>query len=378
MSASPETLLVISASARALVRSARRSGWRVSALDGFGDQDTRACVQSFTPVRMGHGGLDRADLARRLRRALKKWEGLSGLVYGGGAEAVAGVLAGWGVSLPVYGNAPEVVRVSQDPAAFFALLDRLAIPHPEVRFSPPRHPHGWLSKSSGGIGGTHVARLGEGHGGELSCYFQREIPGPTLSVSFLADGRDARILGFNTLWTAPAHPRPFTYGGAVNRAALSAAQRARLSGHVRALVAGLGLVGLNGVDVVMAGGEALVLELNPRPSATFELYDVRPGQGLLDWHIRACQGTLPPAGLCRAPTLRGHEIVYADRPLRIGSAVRWPAWCSDRPCPGTGVGRHEPLCTVHAHGARIPVVMSELRSRRAQALAGVYSEPQAA
>lgn len=378
MSVSAETLLVVSASARALVRAARRSGRPVLAMDGFGDQDTRAHARSFIRVGIRHGGLERRDLGRGLRRALA-FEGLSGLIYGGGAEAAAGLLAEWGVSLPVYGNTPEVVRATQAPAAFFALLDGLHIPYPAVRLSRPRHPAGWLVKRAGGSGGTHIRRLSEAQAAvDSACYFQREIAGPVLSVSFLADGHEARIVGFNTLWTAADQRRGFSYGGAVNRAPLAAAQRERLGAHVQALVAELGLIGLNGLDVVMAGGEPLVLELNPRPGATFELYDARPGQGLLAWHIRACQGSLPPPRAWASSPIRGHEIVYADRPLSIAAGAVWPDWCTDRPWPGSRIGRQEPLCTVHARGTRLSAVMSALRVRRTQVLSGIHAGRRAA
>ena len=78
------------------------------------------------------------------------------------------------------------------------------------------------------------------------------------------------------------------------------------------------------------------LEVNPRPTATFELYDPDYAQGLVDWHVRSFAGPLAdfPDRHAQAPaSARACAIVYAEhvaarprrtRTSRAGAAIcRW-------------------------------------------------------
>ena len=49
---------------------------------------------------------------------------------------------------------------------------------------------------------------------------------------------------------------------------------------------------IDNLDFIMRRGRWLALELNPRPTATFELNDPDYPGGLFSWHLRACRGSL--------------------------------------------------------------------------------------
>jgi predicted ATP-grasp superfamily ATP-dependent carboligase len=118
-----------------------------------------------------------------------------------------------------------------------------------------------------------------------------------------------------------------------------------------ALVAATGLVGLNGLDFLLQGDRWLALEVNPRPTATVELYDPDYPQGLFEWHLRACQGELPegrPHPPRRPRAVRAHAVVYALGSGRVSALFPFPDWCRDIPNPGTRFMPGDPVCTVHA------------------------------
>jgi len=180
------------------------------------------------------------------------------------------------------------------------------------------------------------------------AYFQRFEDGRSLSALFLADGRRASVVGFNEQWTASVRrDLPFLYGGAVGGVALPAVVESELRAKLDALVAATGLVGLNGLDFLLRGRRWLALEVNPRPTATVELYDPDYPQGLFDWHLRACEGELPDR-TARPRAVRAHAVVYAPAGGHVTAAFRFPRWCRDLPHPGTWVAPGEPVCTVHA------------------------------
>ncbi|HXG44193.1 MAG TPA: ATP-grasp domain-containing protein [Gemmatimonadales bacterium] len=357
--------LIAAITGRALAQSAARRGHSTVVLDCFADRDTRAAAtQARAVVGMRSVRLDaRALLAAAA--ALAPPGGYAGVVYGAGFEGRPDLLARLARGGRLCGNAPETVSQVRDPARFFPLLRKLGIRHPEVRFAPPARPSGWLVKDPGGAGGAQVrhARRGRARAG---CYYQRFEPAETLSAIFLANGERARVLGFNRQWSTPARPgRPFLYGGAVSGVALPPAMEADLSARLDTLVAATGLVGLNGLDFLRRGDEWLALEVNPRPTATMDLYDADYGEGLFTLHLQACEGALPEALAPRA-AVRAHAVFYASTFGRVGGDVEFPAWCRDIPHPGFRFAPGVPVCTVHAEAADHDAALALLRQRLAR------------
>jgi predicted ATP-grasp superfamily ATP-dependent carboligase len=362
----PRRLLVVGCSARMLVRSAARIGLRPVALDLYADADTRECAEACEAVAAGEIGFDGAALIEAAARLAPDYP----LVYGSGLDVAPDLLAQLARGREVYGNPSAVLRHLKTPESFFDLLRRLDIPFPETRFSPPEDPENWLIKSGCSEGGKGVRFCAQARAG-AGDYFQRRLPGPPLSALFLADGENARILGFNTLWTASHFGRPFLFVGAINRADLSPEQREQVQGHVAKLARAVGLKGLNSLDFMVDGETCRVLEINPRPSATLGLYDPDFPEGLLARHIRACCGRLDDTGSVR-DALRAFAAVFAPRVLIVPEPVAWPEWCSDRPVPGSVISAGQPLCTLEVEGREVPEVEDLIARRKACLLESLY------
>ena len=352
MPALPEQLplLVVSASARALAQSAARAGLPVVALDLFNDMDVRALAAASCSVAARNGKFD----ARRLLAAAQDLcppERCGGLIYGSGFEGRTRLLGRLARGRTLFGNAPDTVARLKDPTRFFALLDGLGLAHPETRLDAPVDVSGWLVKRSGGAGGSHVKPASRRHRARPQRYFQRLQRGRTLSALFVANGHAACVIGYNEQWTAGiAQCAPYCYGGAVSGISLPQSARARIAAGLDRLVRATGLVGLNGLDFILdADGEPRVLEINPRPTATIDLYDADFEGALLALHLRACRGELPQ--IQRPDGSRAHAIVYAANALRVPSAMNWPQWCTDIPGSGSLIPAGAPLCSVHAQAA---------------------------
>ena len=361
MTRSSTPYLIVAVTGRALAASAVRGGYRVAVLDCFADRDTRALASACRSVASPLGPrFDERSLLQAADALGRR--SFAGLVYGSGFEGRTGLLARLADNCPLHGNPPEVVAAVRDPAAFFPLLQGLGMAHPEVRLAAPASPAGWLVKQPGGAGGAHVRYAGESRPPK-GAYFQRLEPGRTLSVLFLADGRRALALGVNRQWTAPARPGlPFLYGGAVGGIRLPRRIERELRARLDALVAATGLIGLNGLDFILRGDRWLVLELNPRPTATMELYDPDYSNGLFRWHLRACRGELPESAATPRAT-RAHAVLYASQPCRAAAGVRFPGWCRDVPVPGARFVPGDPVCTIHAAAADEARVIALLRRR---------------
>ncbi len=352
MSAERRQALIVALSARSLALAASRAGYRVVVADLFGDVDTRrlAARSIVVPGDLGRG-FDGPALLEAVDRLAPAAGETQGLTYGSGLESRPDLLAELARGRRLWGNAPDVLRAIKDPGQFFPLLDRLGLPHPEIRAEPPAVSDGWLVKSVGGAGGGHVLPLGGRPTMAGAHYYQRRVAGRPVSCLFLADGRDAALLGWSEQWPEPVPAHPFRFGGGVQPASVPA----RVAGQIRAALAPLsaatGLVGLNSVDLMLADdGGFNVLEVNPRPGASLDIFDGEGAGALFAHHVAACEGGLkggwrPPA---RATAM---SVVYADRLLSVPFGMSWPAWLADRPAPGAAIEPGAPVCTVMAVAA---------------------------
>jgi uncharacterized protein len=362
-------VLIAAASGRALAYSARRGGFLPLVADFFADQDTAALAHDV--VRMEHG------LAHGMRedRLLAACETLArsrqpiGVVCGTGFEDRPQLLARLRERWRLLGNDPQTVATVKDPDAFAALCRDCDVPHPETQATPPREPDGWLAKRKGGAGGSHIVRPSPANCAQNDVYFQHATAGEPVSALFLADGRQAMALGFSTQWASPTAQRLFRYGGAVRPAELAPAMADALAAALHRLMQAIPLVGLNSADFLVDGDEFRLLEINPRPGATLDLFEPAEGS-LFALHVAACEGRLatrPPRhdGACAA------AIVYAERDIAAAPATQWPDWTADRPCPGTAIGAGEPLCTVRAAAATAAAARAGVDARLAEVLAMV-------
>lgn len=355
--------LVVALSGRALAASAARAGYRVGVLDFFEDIDTRqiAAATARAPGTLRSGFRARVLLEAAARLAPS---GVP-LVYGSGFDRRSRLLARLARQRPLLGNAPAVVRAVKSPTIFFSLLDRLGIPSPPTSFSPPTDPNGWLAKRVGGAGGAHIRPADAPARGDV--YYQRRVDGVPVSVLFLADGKTAVVGGFSEQWPSPdGRGGDYRYGGAAFPAALPRDLKASIECAIGLIVAEVGLVGANSADLLVHADGFVLLEVNPRPGASVDAFDLAHDASLFELHVDACRGRLPNA----APAARrgaAGMVVYADRRLRAPSAGFWPGWAADVPHPGQQFRPGEPVCTATAT-AEDAATARRLAMRRADEL----------
>lgn len=360
-----ETLVVAALSARTLAESARRGGWRVIALDLFGDRDTRRASALWLPI--GDAGDVRVD-PPRLKAALAAaaaQPNVAGWIPGSGFDDPHAAALGDGTALRRLGMPAEAVAAVRTPATFFATLDRLGLAHPEVRTTAPDDSTGWLAKAAGGSGGGHIRAAADARPAP-GVYWQRVHPGMPMSALFLADGRRAVVVGLNGLLVRPLGPRPFVYHGAIGPVD-APALRSRVAAALEALVPSLGLRGLASLDFLAHGERPVLLEINPRPSDTMALYDARWPRGLLRAHVDALDGRLP-SRTPPADGVHGREIVYAPRRGCVGTALAArldrDRHAHDVPSAGACFDAGTPVCTVAAEAADAAGVLRDLARRR--------------
>lgn len=373
--AEPQAYLLVALSGRALAVAARRAGRQGYVLDLFGDTDTRShSLDSIVVAGSLEHGFDESALLTAAERLAPAGSRDYGLVYGSGLEDRPTLIAELSRGRQLYGNRPGTVAAAKDPRAFFAMLERLGVPHPETCFAPPADPENWLVKRIGGSGGAHVAPAASATGHVRDRYYQRRIAGRPIGASFLADGRRAFLLGFSEQWAwSRGDGNSFRFGGALQPAPLHPSVAEAMPGLLDGIVVELGLLGLNSLDLLVDGESFAVIEVNPRPGANLDIFDGSDPAGLFGLHLQACQGALPVSWLAPSQAT-AMAVVYAERPSRVDPKPRWPDWVADRPAPGARIESGAPVCTVLAAAPTVDLLRPLIERRVAAILAGLLAD----
>lgn len=283
-----------------------------------------------------------------------------GVIAGSGFEDRPELLDDIARHWPLLGNDARTIRRAKDPSSFFGGLKELGVPHPRTLMQAPPELEGWIAKRRGGAGGSHVRPAS---GARTRDYFQEIVQGRPVSALFVGNGSEARVLGFSEQWTAPSPRAPFRYGGAVTPTHLAPETQNGIEQTVARVAAHFRLEGLGSADFMLGETSALLLEINPRPGATLDIFD-SPATPLLHLHIRAVlEGMLPMAPLPPREATAA-AIVYASAPIEVAPGMVWPDWTSDKAKPGERIDKDRPICTVLARAATGPGARRLVEERR--------------
>jgi predicted ATP-grasp superfamily ATP-dependent carboligase len=343
-------IIVVAYSARALASSAAHAGFAPLAIDVFRDDDTRE--MSLASVRLDGGlsdGLECEKVVGAVETLISAHNPI-GLVYGSGFEHQPDTIAAIARKTRVFGNDAETLKRAKDPLALARICEANDVRHPQIAFDPPSEPQLWLMKKRGGAGGAHIAAAHGASSASPECYFQRRVAGKSVSALFVASAKKVDIIGLSLQWTAPTASSPFRYGGAAGPVEVGPAQASEIACAVQIMASELNLVGLNSVDFLVSDNAVWLIEINPRPGATLDVFESNEDP-LFARHVAACEGCFMPTS--RNLPFKAAEIVYAPCDIVIPEGRHWPDWVVDRPAPRTRIARGDPLCTALASGLTV-------------------------
>ncbi len=339
-----EKLIIAAISARGYAQAAHEHAYRVITLDVFADADTQTFAEQSFKVKFGENGIDEADFKHQFSQI--EIDSDCCFIYGSLFDTKPALLAWVAKRVKLLGNSAETLRLARN-FDFFKLLDDLNIVHPQVQLNVPHDTDNWLAKSLFSTGGAHVKPASMY---KKDDYFQRKVEGVAVSLLFVADGKVARTIGFNQQFSAPTTEMPYRFAGAVSNVVLLQQAQQQFIEAAEKLTAALGLRGMNSLDAVLEDEQLWILELNPRLSATFNLYP-----NLLPAHMQATIGELKEPSneldLAKVSTSKAELIVYADQALNIPVDFSWPEWVADIPNfenESVSIAKNEPICSVFA------------------------------
>lgn len=359
---SARSLLIAAISGRALAAASRRAGYRPLVADFFCDTDTIALAERAVklPGNLQHG-IDGARIIETLRQ-LAGNERPVAVILGSGFEGRTEIVDEIARHFPLAGNGSAAIRRVKDPQSLAADCAELGIPHPAFQWEPPVDPESWVIKKAGGAGGSHVKRA-NGEALTTGHYFQRFVSGRSISAQFVGNARTAQIVGFSRQWVSPAPAAPYRYGGAVRLRRFEQRHAEMIGGWLSALAGRAGLVGLCSADLIRGADGYQLVEINPRPGATLDIFDGAEAP-LMEAHLRAARGEL--YDLPRFADSMASMITYASAPVTHFPAIAWPDWTADRQSPGTQLVAGDPVCTIFARGPNAGATQKMVKAQAKQ------------
>lgn len=369
----PPPLIVVGASGRAMAQSASRAGIPVHAADLFRDTDLVECCVSSTRIDRYPDGI--VDAVRSLPAAA--W------CHVGGLENRPDVLEAIAAERPLAGSSAHAVRLVRNPSWLADRSAEVGLAMPATHDAPDGIPcdGSHLVKPLAGAGGRGIHRWSGAAVEERPLVWQRWVAGTPCSAAFVASDRGTDMLcaSRQLVGWPPSRGPEFAWCGGVTRRLPTAVVMAveRLG---RRVAAEAGLLGLFGIDfVVDDDGCVRPLEVNPRPTASMELWE-RSGEGsLAASHLAAC-GIVTPRAAPRSavrPRVFGKAVLYAARSAVVMADAfdRWMRWredwrdgdghvaVADIPATNTRIPPGGPVLTVFASGEAEEDVLDRLERR---------------
>jgi len=378
-------LAIVGASARAAAMSAIRAGFDVAAADLFADADLQQ--------------LCHATRIEPYPVALRDWLARTecdGWMYVGALENHADLVQQMTKQRALLGNSAEVLRAVRDPLRLRRVFAESGLNFPETHPAAGPAPRDgcWLAKTYRGSSGVGVAvgRPSVEHSG--AYFWQRHVEGLNASAVFVGNGAGAECMGVSTQlvgesWNGAA---PFQYCGSIAPFVASEPVTQSIDRLGAVLAASFQLIGVFGVDLLIDDQLVWALEVNPRYTASMELFE-RLGRGsVIEAHASACTrhasikyNEQKRVAMNRSREFVGKAILFADRACQITECAtktllaeagrRSPPNVADIPIPGTTIEPGQPMLTVFADGGTHDEVYSQLRAQLEHCRRVLYDAP---
>jgi predicted ATP-grasp superfamily ATP-dependent carboligase len=378
-----EPLLIVGASGRAAAASALRAGFDPFVIDLFADADTKLlCPVLRCPFdQYPHGFIELAKQAPP-----GPW------MYTGGLENHPDVVTAISEHRPLWGNRLQNLVNVRDPFRLYATLTAHGIRCPRVCPSGYPMPEGqrWLAKRFQSGGGQTIAEYDYfAKPRTVGEYAQEFVPGAPASALFVSMPWRFYFLGAASqlIGTSWLHAKPFEYAGNIAPISLAPAERDFMT-RLGWVVTQYGpKFGFFGVDLIRTDDLLVPIEVNPRYTASVELYELASGVASLQWQT-SCKSCLdddadPDAEWSEPiefePSITvGKGIYYAAKPIPFPASGPWDeslANCTDVwrrpdyadiPEPGTLTEPGQPVLTIFAEAATEAECVEQLKRQAAE------------
>ncbi len=288
-----------------------RAGFDVVAADLFADED----LASRCP----------AEKVDDYPAGLADWlisQDVDAWLYTGALENYPDLVDRMAEIRPLWGNQGTALRQCRDPFELQQALQATSFSLPDTRRSADGLPRdgSWLCKACDGAGGSGVWALEDeaavARAYETDAAFQRYVFGTPASAAYASDGLSCQLLGITEQLVGAwqLHAPRWAYCGSLFRRDLWTHYSESLQHVGEVLSRYFKLRGVFGIDLVLAGEQDCILEVNPRYTASMEVVESHKDTSAIAEHAR-CFGT--EASSVGTRPIVGKAVLYARQQATI-------------------------------------------------------------
>jgi predicted ATP-grasp superfamily ATP-dependent carboligase len=364
-------LLIIGGSVRAAVTSANHSSWTIHAMDIFGDIDTRAqsnfqlinkyptaCISLLTDLQP------------------------DAICITGAMENHPHILQELATKATLLAPAVDQITRLRNPLDLQAVLANSRFKYPQTFASNERLPQDetrWLKKPIASAGGLGIHAFDNTHRSspDPTMIIQERIMGLSISASFLMHPAHTELLGCTEqlLGHGELLAREFQYCGSIGPLHLSDSINRQIRQLGQFLQYEYALRGLIGVDLILQDDQLWLIEINPRYTASMELFESQFDRSMIQLHLESFASN--PAAFNRiddANTYNGKAILFAQATSQIPIEFQaiWQAaltsqkpTVADLPAIGATILAGHPLFTIFACGESAAETKAKLHQQAA-------------
>ena len=368
-----ESLVILGGSVRAAAFSAQRAGFAPHCADCFADADLAG---RFPTTRV-------EDFPEGLAAPAAEAP-FGGWMYTGGLENYPELVDQITSKRSLYGNPGSILKRVRDPKRLVDALARGGLPYPAVNATGVNLPRdgSWLRKHRRSTGGRLVQIWDPRTTApreDPDWYFQQRIAGTPVSAVYVSAGGQAVLLGVTEqlVGTDWCSGKLFWYCGSLGPLRLASPVRSIFEQIGNQLGFEFGLMGLFGVDAILADSTIWPVEVNPRYPASVEILERALGIKAIEIHVDACRrGKLPELVAPQSRRWSGKAVLnakkdciindaFAQRVVAENQGTTWPA-VADIPEVGKAISAGQPITTVLAECENREQLEQMLRDRIAR------------
>jgi predicted ATP-grasp superfamily ATP-dependent carboligase len=279
-----------------------------------------------------------------------------GLVYGSGLEDKPEIYDYLRRKLNILGNDPKIISECNDLRLLANILNECNLKLPKYVHNPIGSTQKYLSKPFNSSGGYNISFSKKY---KKNYYFQEYLQGETYSISFFNHKKNFIFLGFNKLLHLVNFDlHPFIHAGALT--ANEFLESNDIIYSFEKLSNKLSMNGYNNIDFKILNKEIFVLDINPRITSTFKIYNDIYDNDLL-------RLTLNPHLSKKLESSSNNEYVFVH--MFTKEEYKFKNFFMDDPSfinlpdEGQHVGKNQPLLSIYLNSFSTLDLMTRLKEK---------------
>ena len=332
-----DEILIVGGYTRPICASCKKLGYRISSIDFFNDMDLLKVCDKHTQI-------SKEDIETKLEGLIEDHltERRPPIIFTSPYENYPEITSKFEKKTEVFNNTTKVMKKSREISAYKRLTKYVKCPKTKLisDFSDLKNidETEYLikpQKSGGGVGIDFYKNQSD-----FPFIAQEYIQGTPMSSFFVSDGKNVNVLSINKqiIGNEEFGAKKFMFSGVILPYENDEIFEATIK-----IAQDLGLKGLNGIDFVKTEEDIYFIEVNPRITFPFEIFDEFSDVNMIKTHIDAFDSKIYPIN---CPKYCMKVILYAKNDYT--SKLNPDKFIRDVEKSGTRINKGKPICSILA------------------------------